>query len=103
MLSLALQYMAQHAGETISRADVARIVSLSPAHFSRFFKKHLGRGFAVVLSEMRIERAADLIARTDKDLKQISLESGFGDQSYFTKVFHKARGLTPAAYRQQQR
>ena len=102
MLSLALQYMAAHAGQTISRNDVARVVSLSPAHFSRFFKKHLGRGFAEVLSEMRIERAAELIARTDKDLKAISLEAGFSDQSYFTKVFHKLRGMTPADYRRQQ-
>jgi AraC-like DNA-binding protein len=103
MLSMALQYMDQHAGEKISRDDVARVVAMSPAHFSRFFKKHLARGFAEVLSEMRVERAADLITQTDKDLKQISLEAGFADQSYFTKVFHKLRGTTPAEYRQQQR
>ena len=100
MLSLALQYMAQRCGEKMSRDDVAAEVTMSPSHFSRFFKKHLGRGFAEVLTEMRVERAAELISRTDKGLKEIALQTGFGDQSYFTRVFHKLRGMTPAEYRQ---
>ncbi len=101
MLSLALQYTAENCCQDISRDDVAEVAMMSPSHFSRFFKRHVGQSFTVVLNQMRVERAADLIAKTDKDLKRVSAETGFADQSYFTKVFHKLRGMTPAEYRRQ--
>jgi len=103
MLTLALQYMAQHCGTNISRQDVARQAGLSPAHFSRFFKRRMGRGFTEVLNQMRVERAADLIANSDKDLKLITQETGFADQSYFTKIFRRLQNMTPAQYRRQHR
>jgi AraC-like DNA-binding protein len=103
MVSLALQFMAEHCCEDISRDDAAKAAYLSPSHFSRFFKKYLGQNFTVVLNQMRVERAAELLANTDKDLKRIAQETGFADQSYFTKVFRKLRRMTPAEYRKQQR
>lgn len=95
----ALDYMRMHAAEELTREEVARVAAMSPAHFSRVFKKHLGRGFADILNQIRVDRTCEWLARTDKELALIALECGFKDQSYFTKVFHKYTGHTPKSYR----
>lgn len=101
MLSRALQYMAAHCCEDVSRDDAADTAFMSPSHFSRFFKKHMGQSFTDVLNQMRIDRAVELLTASQKDLKIIALECGFPDQSYFTKVFRRVRGATPAEFRRQ--
>jgi AraC-like DNA-binding protein len=103
MLSRALQFMAENCCRNISRDDAATAAFMSPSHFSRYFKKHLGQSFTEVLNQMRIDRSADTLANTDRDLKVIALEAGFPDQSYFTKVFRRYRGMTPAEFRKQAR
>ena len=103
MLSFTLRYMARNCCQDISRNDAAREAYMSPSHFSRFFKKHLGQSFTTVLNQMRIDRGAEMLAQSEKDLKVIALETGFADQSYFTKVFRRLRKMTPAQYRHQQR
>lgn len=103
MLSLALQFMAEHCCENISRDEAAGAAHMSPSHFSRYFRKHLGQSFTEVLNQMRIDRAADMLANSHRDLKMIALETGFPDQSYFTKVFQRHRGTTPAEFRRQAR
>jgi len=99
MAATALSYMAEHCGETISRDDVADAVALSPAHFSRLIRQQTGRSFTQLLQQMRVDRACDLLVKTQLDIGQIALEAGFADQSYMTKVFRKITGQTPRAYR----
>ena len=101
MLSRALRYMSENCCEDISRDNAAEAAFMSPSHFSRYFRKHLGQSFTQVLNQMRIDRGADMLANSDKDLKRIALETGFPDQSYFTKVFRRYRGMTPAEFRRQ--
>lgn len=103
VLPATLRYMAEHCCEDISRDDAAGAACLSPSHFSRLFKKHLGQSFTAVLNQMRIDKACELLALSDKDLKRIALETGFADQSYFTKVFRRLRRVTPAEYRREHR
>jgi two-component system response regulator YesN len=83
----------------ISRDDVAEAVGVSPSHFSRLLHRQTGRTFTDLLGQMRIQKAAQLLARTDTPLSQVALASGFSDQSYFTKVFRRHLGQTPGQYR----
>ena len=55
------------------------------------------------LNQYRIQRAQDLLARTDRSIADISLDTGYCDQSYFGAVFRKLAGTTPAAYRRRYR
>lgn len=103
LLSEALRFMQEHMHEPISRDDVASVACLSPSHFSRVVKQSFGYSFTDLLSKMRIERAQELLVRTDKSLIHICLDCGFSDQSYFTKVFHKSTGRTPGEYRRTHR
>lgn len=85
------------------RDRIAQQVGLSPAHFSRCFKRHFGRPFTQVLMQMRADRAAEFLARSQKPLKLIAIDCGFSDQSHLTKVFRRLYGKTPAQYRAEHR
>ncbi len=101
-LTAALEYMTDHLGSDISRDDIARAAHLSPSHFSRLFKHELGISCGVCLNQMRVERAAEMLVRSDMSLARVAMACGFSDQSYFTKVFRAHFGRTPKVYRRQQ-
>ncbi len=103
LLGEALRYMEEHLHEEMSRDDVAQVACLSPSHFSRVVKHTFGQSFTDLLSKMRIDKARELLARTDISLIQVCLECGFSDPSYFTKVFRKYTGRTPGEYRRSRR
>jgi AraC-like DNA-binding protein len=98
-----MKFMQDHLQEEMSRDDVADVACLSPSHFSRVVKQTFGHSFTDLLARMRVERARELLTRTEKSLIQICLDCGFSDQSYFTKVFQKYVGKTPGEYRRQHR
>lgn len=99
LIGSAMQYMAEHLAEPMTRDDVAAHCSMSPTHFSRMFRKHTGRSFVDMLNQMRVDRASEMLLHTDKELALVALETGFRDQSYFTKVFRRYTGDSPGNYR----
>ena len=99
LLQAAMTYMHENLHRDISRDQVAEVAHLSPAHFSRIFKKEMKESFTDMLNRMRIDRAAELLARTERSLCMVALDCGFKDQSYFTKVFRKYMNKTPREYR----
>lgn len=99
LIPSAMDFMREHLEEDLPRDVVARAVDLSPSHFSRLFRRHAGCSFTDALNRMRIDRAAELLVRTDLTLTQIALRSGFRDHSYFTKVFRARMRTTPSEYR----
>jgi AraC-like DNA-binding protein len=99
VIAEAVRFMSEHLHEPISREDVADAASLSPSHFSRQFRAQVGRTFTDVLNQMRIDKAAELLVRTDRPLILVAMDCGFSDQSYFTKVFRRYARTTPGEYR----
>ncbi len=95
----ALAFMERHLGEPITRRQIAGAAHLSEFHFSRLFKREVGRTCRDMLNQMRADRAAEMLVRTDLPLAAIAADCGFRDQSYFTKVFRRYRGCTPGAFR----
>ncbi len=98
-LTSALRLMAERCGERISRAEIAAAAQMSQSHFSRSFTRQFGRPFVDILGRMRADRAAELLARSDKPIKLIALECGFADQSHLTRSFRRQYHVTPARYR----
>jgi transcriptional regulator GlxA family with amidase domain len=94
-----MAFMHENLHRDISRDQVAEVAHLSPAHFSRIFKKEMRESFTDMLNRMRIDQAAELLARTERSLCMVALDCGFKDQSYFTKVFRKYLRTTPREYR----
>jgi len=79
--------------------DLAEVAGVDPAHLARAFRAHYGTTAGTYLREIRVRRATDALARSSAALSQIALDSGFADQSHFTRVFSAIYGLTPARWR----
>jgi AraC family transcriptional regulator len=80
-------------------ADLSKVAGLSQFHFARAFRKSTGLTPQHYLMERRIERAKQLLADDDLPLVEVSLRTGFKNQSHFTAVFHKVTNVTPKAWR----
>lgn len=95
----ALAYIEAHFTEELSLKAVADHVHLSSNYFSNLFKKEVGQKFVDYINTVRIDRAKKLLLTSPKRTQQISEETGFSDSAYFSKVFKRATGLSPAEYR----
>jgi AraC-like DNA-binding protein len=78
---------------------LARAARLSPAHFSREFRRAFGDTPHQYLLTRRLERAAALLRNTDSSIPDICFAVGLRSIGSFTTSFGRAFGLTPAAYR----
>jgi AraC-like DNA-binding protein len=83
----------------LSLAEVARECELSVSQFARAFKRTTGMPPHRFLLERRLARARELLLGSQQPLAAIALACGFADQSHFTKVFRKAQGQGPGAFR----
>lgn len=83
----------------ITACEMAKRVHLSPAHFSRLFHRIMGITFLSYLTQLRITRAQTLLHHSNMTIAQITQQCGFNRQSYFTRRFREACGMTPTQYR----
>jgi AraC-like DNA-binding protein len=89
----------RHYAESITVADMARAAQLSPAHFSREFRRTFGESPHQYLLTRRLERAATLLRTTDWSVARICQSVGTQSQATFTTSFRTHFSLTPTAYR----
>lgn len=99
-LAALFDYLEEHYHEPIRVGDAARICALSTSHFMYFFRKATGQSFLGYLTRFRIVKAQVLLVWTEQSLAEVSLATGFCDQSHFGQVFRKLVGMTPLHYRQ---
>jgi AraC-like DNA-binding protein len=78
---------------------LARAARLSPAHFSREFRRAFGEPPHRYLLMRRMERAAALLRNTDRTVAEICLNVGLRSVGSFTTTFHRTFEVTPTAYR----
>lgn len=95
----ALKFIENHYNENIKMDDVAKNVNISYHYFSKMFKQQTGKNFTDYLTDLRIEKSMDMLEKTQKSIKDISLELGYNDSNYFCKIFKRITGLTPTEYR----
>lgn len=84
----------------ISLDEVSRSVDISSYYFSKIFKEETGRNFVEYLTEIRMNRARELLAGTELSMKEICGEVGYSDPNYFSRIFKKHTGLTPTEYKE---
>ena len=93
------EYMEAHLTENIELSMLAAIVNLSVFHFAREFKRSTGLSPHNYLVRKRVERAKNMLARTNCSLSEIALTVGFSDQSHLARHFRKIVGSTPKQFR----
>ena len=85
--------------EPLDVPTLARAAHLSPAHFSREFRRAFGETPHQYLLTRRLERAAALLRHTDRTVADICLTVGLRSVGSFTTSFGRAYGVSPTAYR----
>lgn len=94
------EYINENLSEDLSLAEIAEVAGLSQFHFARAFRKTTGQTPQQYLMRQRIERAKELLAKKDTPIIEISLQTGFKNQSHFTTLFRKFTKLTPKTWRE---
>ena len=89
--------------EDLNRATVAKIMHMSPTHFSKIFHKMIGLSFQDYLLNTRLNYANGMLKMTNMTISEIAAASGFGSESYFSKVFKKRFGVSPGKIRKSNR
>jgi len=93
------EYIRNHLSRKIALDDMAAVVGLSSFHFLRKFKESYGQTPHHHVTAERICRAKSLLNSSNMPIAWISDETGFSDQSHFTRVFRETVGVTPAKFR----
>ena len=91
---------AESVTDTVSPEDIARRLNTGYSNFRKIFKRFTGLAPGQYQLQLRIQKAREMIASTNKTIKEISYLLGFESNFYFSKHFKKKTGLTPNQYRQ---
>lgn len=95
----AMEYIATHYTEPIGLAEVAQVTGLSTYRLAHLIKEHTGKTLLRHIHLLRVREARRLLAETTQELAAVAVETGFYDQSHFTRQFRLYTGFTPAQYR----
>lgn len=103
MILDAKQYIQEnYQNPDLSVEMVCRQLHLSPAYFSTMFKKETGQTYVGYLTELRLDKAVELLNTTDDKTYIIAQKVGYQEQNYFSYVFKKRFGVSPTRFRQAQ-
>jgi transcriptional regulator GlxA family with amidase domain len=83
----------------LSQSAMADRIGLSPAAFSRWFKRRMGKPYTDYINEARIELVCRALMESDRDISRIARECGFAGGSHFHRLFKACKGVSPAEYR----
>lgn len=100
-LKQAIDYIQAHLDEEIRLENIAQSIEMNSAYFCHLFKNSMGISPYNYVIQQRIERAKQLLSRSNLSITDIALECGFADSSHFAKHFRKVNGVSATKYRQQ--
>jgi len=102
-LKAAKDYMERHFNENLTIEELARIANISPKYFVDLFKRTYGISAINYLTELRINRAKQLMAQSRAKLRDIAHQVGYNDEFYFSRKFKKVVGVPPKVYMNRRR
>ncbi|WP_448701847.1 helix-turn-helix domain-containing protein [Mucilaginibacter sp. AW1-3] len=95
----AISYISLHLHQKLSVTHLAERANQNSEYFSRSFQRHTGDRPLNYINEKRIERAQYLIVTSQLTYAQIAAQTGFDNQSHFSRVFKKITGMPPRIYK----
>jgi len=97
----AINYIEANFDKPVTLAELAKASHLSASRLAHVFKEQMGVTLIDYVTEVRIERAKELLLGTDRSCTEICFEVGYNNQSYFTRTFKALVGMTPRQFRVQ--
>lgn len=97
------QYINTHYQEEIRLTQLADMVGMTPASFSRFFKLRTGKSLSEYIIDIRLVYAVRLLADSTMSIAEICYECGFNNLSNFNRIFKKKKKYSPKEFRENYR
>lgn len=94
-----IPYIEKNLTESFSIDDIAKYVALNPQYMMRLFKKTTGKSVLTYITELRMEKAKELLIKTDCSIENITEKIGYFSVAHFSQLFKKIEGITPGKYR----
>jgi AraC family transcriptional regulator len=98
-LNRVLEYIRANTREDVKLSALAEIANMSPHYFCELFKQSTGLSPHRYVLRAKIECAKEYLSDLRVNVFEVSVLTGFADQSYFTKVFRRVVGVTPTEFR----
>jgi two-component system response regulator YesN len=95
----AIKYIKQHLEQELTREEIASFVYLNPDYFDRIFKKETGSSVSRFVMLERLDKAKELLVKTDFPISTIASTVGYTNLSNFSSMFKKMCGMNPIDYR----
>ncbi|MDF2594263.1 MAG: hypothetical protein K0R69_604 [Clostridia bacterium] len=92
------KYIEDHYNEDISLEELAKEICVSPNYLSRLFRDKTGENYIEYLTNIRINKAKELMLSTEMSVKEISYNIGYNDPNYFSRLFKKIEKVSPSEY-----
>lgn len=101
LIETAISYMKENIEKRLSINDAAKFIGYSLSHFSRVFKETIGVTPNEYFNQIKIQKACELLEKTNMKINQISYKIGIQDSYYFSRLFKKIMKISPREYRKQ--
>lgn len=95
----AKKYMQENYQKPLRLEDVSGAVGFNATYFSSLFKKETGRNFTDYLTELRMNKAKELLREKDIMVSDVAEMVGYNDLKYFSRLFKKITGISPSDYK----
>ncbi len=102
-IGAAIGYLEEHFHEPVQLTQLTQIAGMSESSLLRAFKQATDRTPIGYLLHLRIQRARELLLRTDLNITEIAFETGFNDSNYFSRQFRALMNQSPQKYRKENR
>jgi two-component system, response regulator YesN len=99
LIENAKKYIDRNYKSQLSYKDVAKEIFISPSYFLNLFKKESGLTFVEYLTNVRVNKAKELLKLTELNITEIAYEIGFNNSNYFSNIFKKTVGISAKEYR----
>lgn len=99
VIAMAQQWLRENLNAAAPVEDVTRASGLPDRTFTRRFRRATGYAPIKYVQQLRIERAKQLLERTDEPVDEVAWRVGYEDPAFFRRLFKRLTGVPPATYR----
>ncbi|WP_273444447.1 AraC family transcriptional regulator [Neolewinella agarilytica] len=99
-ITAAVSYILGHLDERLTIGSLSKMVYMSKSSFFRAFRNEMGISPVDFINSERIKMAVSLLKRSELSIRQVAMRCGFNSASYFTRMFKKYYGVSPAGFQE---
>jgi AraC family transcriptional regulator, arabinose operon regulatory protein len=103
VIEKSILYMHAHIHETMNLKDLAAYCGYSVSHFSLIFRNKTTRSPIEYFIGLKMQHACQMLDLTEMHIKEIAEDLAFEDPFYFSRMFRKTMGVSPAEYRKKKK